>query len=95
MIERCVVERDELAEFWLPWCVHRERPEEYIRIDHEPGRRDEARQLRVADLAEKGVRAGLRAHPRDDGRSVFAAIEEFSVTAITEIPHPRSSKFLS
>jgi hypothetical protein len=44
-------ERNELAEYWLPWCVDRDRPREIIRIADEPDRVEQGRQLKMADLA--------------------------------------------
>jgi hypothetical protein len=69
---------DDLKPLWLPWCVERKHPHRFIRIDHEPERRHEARQLRVQDLAEPAVREALSAYPREDGRSVMQAINAFA-----------------
>ena len=73
-----VTTRQNLAALWLPWCVERRRPDRPIRIEREPERRKDARQLRVADLSDEAVRAALSDYPRDDGRDVLSAIRDMA-----------------
>src|SRR6266566_798124 len=54
-----ITDRGQVGQLWLPWCVERERPEVPIRIEREPERRHEARQLRADDLIKEAVRVAL------------------------------------
>ncbi len=70
-----ITDRDEVGRLWLPWCLERDRPEVPIRIEREPHRRHEARQLRVSDLTDEHARLGLSNYVRDDSASVWSSIE--------------------
>jgi len=69
-----ITAREDLATLWLPWCVVRRHPDVALRIDHEPHRRHEARQLRVADLDDQRVRCALSTYARPDGTDVLSSI---------------------
>jgi hypothetical protein len=71
---------EELALFWLPWCVDQTRPSEEIRIADEPHRIGEAHQLRVGDLSNAETRAALTAQVRPGGGTSLPFIEEVAAT---------------
>jgi hypothetical protein len=74
-----ITDRDEVGRLWLPWCVDRDQSEVPIRIERDPDRRHEARQLRVSDLTEVSARVELSNYLRDDGvTSVWSSIEHWA-----------------
>lgn len=77
MMELRIASRSALGDLWLPWCVERARPDRVLRIDHEPDRVEEARQLRVRNIEEAGSRTALR---DNDGVDTTAAVDDNAAT---------------
>jgi hypothetical protein len=82
MVELRINDRERLAELWLPWCVERDAPNRILRIDHEPHRRDETRQLRVRDIDDPAHRTALANNGGTDSTAaIHRAAEWFDALA--------------